>query len=226
MTISMDQLIDLLKQAALLLGVVAPGLKFLLGSRGSAKSLEDRYSRIERFFQGAHELPGLRMEAAFGAVLGHLKLSAIEIPLLLRQREPTQFIERYLQVRHYLGAKVDGESFVLRSAAARPVWRNTVRAVSFAFYILFAAVAGWLVIFGVPAGSSSFRVEARSQRRRVQAREVRGMAGAKGEAGRCTSLPRRRYEMAMKLAAVRNPRAARLACCMRPFMASTKAFDR
>jgi len=28
--------------------------------------------------------------------------------------------------------------------------------------------------------------------------------------------------MAMKLVAVLTPRAARLACCMRPFMASTK----
>lgn len=126
--------------------------KFLLGTRSSPKSLEDRYSRIERFFElGAHELPGLRMEAAFGAVLGHLKLSAIEIPLLLRQREPTRFIERYLQVRHYLGPKVDGASFELRSAAVRPAWRNIVRAVSFACYVLFAGVAGWLVIFGVPA---------------------------------------------------------------------------
>jgi hypothetical protein len=31
--------------------------------------------------------------------------------------------------------------------------------------------------------------------------------------GRCASLPMRRKAMAMKLAAVRKPRAARLTCC-------------
>jgi NAD(P)-dependent dehydrogenase (short-subunit alcohol dehydrogenase family) len=61
---------------------------------------------------------------------------------------------------------------------------------------------------------------------RLKTHEVRGIARTNGEAGRCVSLPSRRYAMAMKLAAVRNPRAARLACCINPFMASTKAFDR
>ena len=50
---------------------------------------------------------------------------------------------------------------------------------------------------------------------------IRGDAGRKGEAGRWASLPMRRKAMAMKLAAVRKPRAARLTCCRRPFMAST-----
>lgn len=148
---SMNEFMELLKQIALIFGVVAPAAKLLLGWAGSPKNLEERYSRIERFFsQGGEELTPLLREAAMGAALGHLKLSAVEIAISIKEREPTRFIERYLQVRPYLSPNVEGTMFVLKSAAASPFWRNVVRSVSFFFYATFAASAGWLALFGVP----------------------------------------------------------------------------
>ena len=46
-------------------------------------------------------------------------------------------------------------------------------------------------------------------------------AGCSGLSGKCLSLDMRKYAMAMKFLAVLNPLAARLACCSKPFMAST-----
>jgi len=148
----MEQLIELLKQAALVIGVVAPGVKLLFGWAMAPKNLEDRYSRVERFFHcGGPELSPLLMESAFGSALGHLRLTAIEIPLVLKQREPTRFMERYLQVQQYIGPNADGTAFVLRSAAASHIWCNVVRLLSLGLYVAFAAAAGWLGLFGAPS---------------------------------------------------------------------------
>ena len=147
----MEQLVEVLKQVALVMAVAASAVKLLLGWALPPKNLEERYSRVERFFQcGGLELPPLLMEAALGAALGHLKLSAAEIPLILKQSEPTRFLERYLQIQQYLGPNAGRTAFVLRSTAASPFWRNLVRLVSVVVYVVFAAVAGWLGLFGIP----------------------------------------------------------------------------
>src|SRR5690606_30857382 len=65
-----------------------------------------------------------------------------------------------------------------------------------------------------------------SQHRCVLRPAKRGAAGANGLTGRCLSLDRRRYAMAMKFLLVLKPRAARLAFCISPFMASTNALER
>lgn len=51
--------------------------------------------------------------------------------------------------------------------------------------------------------------------------EFRSMAGLNGLTGRCLSLDMRKHAIVKKFLTVRKPQAAVLACCSKPFMAST-----
>jgi hypothetical protein len=147
----MEYFIQILKQIVLVIGVAAPAIKIIFSWASFPKNLEERYSRIARFFQcDGLNLPPLLMEAALGAALGHLKLSATEIPLVLKQREPTRFLDRYLQVQQYLAPNVSGTAFILRSIAASLFWRNFVRICLTIFFVPFALGSSWLAFFSIP----------------------------------------------------------------------------
>ena len=148
----MDQIVDALKYVSAVLAVVAPAFKvFRSRGRDSARELEERDGRIKAFFEaGGSELNPLRMESAFGAALGHTRLSAQEIPLILRQRKPTSFMASYLSVRDYLAPSPDGQRFELRSIAAHPRLRQALSVAGFILYVLFALASVWSLFYLAP----------------------------------------------------------------------------
>jgi len=153
----MNELIEILRKTVVILGVLAPILKLIINRTNSLKNLNDQLSRVERFFHsGGTDLPPLLMEHAMGAAMGHLKLSAQEIPLILKQREPTQFIERYLQVKSYLRPDVASAKFVLKSAASSSLWGGIVRWLLFFLYGVFAGTSMWILLYRLPSLISSF----------------------------------------------------------------------
>ncbi|MDE2397254.1 MAG: hypothetical protein KGM91_17615 [Burkholderiales bacterium] len=148
----METLIEVLKQLAVAVGVVAPVFKFLPKWLGKTVNFGERHDRLQRFFtEGGADLPPLQMEAAIASALGHDKLSAKDIRFLIRLREPSRFLRRYLEVRQYLRPNDDGTRIELASTAASIFLRNVVRTLSAVFYVAFAGSAGWLLLFGAPS---------------------------------------------------------------------------
>ncbi len=153
----MAQIVDALKYVSAVVAVIAPAFK-VLRSRGRdpARELEERDRRIEAFFEaGGSELSPLRMESAFGAAVGHTRLNAQEIPLILKQRKPTSFMASYLGVRDYLAPTLDGRRFELRSIAARPRLRQTLSVAGFFLYGLFGFASVWLLFYLAPKLAAS-----------------------------------------------------------------------
>lgn len=148
----MDQIVDLLKYVTAVLAVIAPAFRvFQNRGRDSARELEERDERIKAFYEaGGSELSPLRMESAFGAAMGHIRLNAQEIPLILRQRRPTSFMASYLRVRDYIAPGHDGCRFELRSIAARPRLRQTLCGAGFVLYALFGFASVWLLFYLAP----------------------------------------------------------------------------
>jgi hypothetical protein len=151
-SVNMDQFIDLLKHAGTALAVLTPVFKLFPGAgRDNVHHLEERHKCFKTFFdQGGAEQHPLLVESAFGAALGHTKLDAREIPLILRQPKPTAFINSYLRVRSYLAPNKDGSRFELQSLAARPFLRKIFITVGIVAYGLFFLTAIWMLLYLSP----------------------------------------------------------------------------
>lgn len=149
----MEQYIDILKQLGGILAVAIPAVKLWLSGRAPRpKELEERADRLQKFFHdGGLEQQPILLEARFGAALGHLSLSAKEIPLLLRQASPTQFLQRYLHVKQYIEPAADGSVFVLKSLAASRFSSIIIRFTMFLLYGLYASAAAWILLQELPA---------------------------------------------------------------------------
>lgn len=148
----MEQYIDILKQLGGILAVAVPAVKLWLSVKTPGpKELEERADRLQKFFHdGGLEQHSILVEARFGAALGHLNLSAKEIPLLLRQASPTQFLQRYLHVKQYIEPAADGSVFILKSLAASRFLSIFTRAAMFLLYLLYAGAAAWVLLQELP----------------------------------------------------------------------------
>jgi hypothetical protein len=148
----MDQLVELLKYLSAVLAVLAPAFKLLLGTRAEkTQQLEDRHRRMKTFFEeGGTERHALLIESSFAAAVGHAKLTAAEVPMILRQRTPTQFMATYVQVRDYIGPNEDGSTFVLKSLAAVPSLRRILVALGVLSYVALLGSAVWLLFYLAP----------------------------------------------------------------------------
>lgn len=95
-------IVDIFKELGAIVGIAVTAAWKLWSFERTSKQnmLEKRADRLQKFFQdGGLEQHPILLEARFGAALGHLNLSATEIPLLLKQTNPTQFLQRYLHVK-------------------------------------------------------------------------------------------------------------------------------
>lgn len=149
----MDQLVEVLKYISAILVVLAPLLKLFPGRTGQRqpREFEERYQRIQAFFEaGGVERHPFLVEAAFAAAVGHSKLNAIEIPLVLRQPRPTQFMNTYVRVRDYLAPTQDGLRFELRSIASLTRLRKILVGVGVLMYLVFMLAAVWLAFHAAP----------------------------------------------------------------------------
>lgn len=148
----MDQLIEVLKYLSAALAILAPLFRLFPGrSIQRPKELEDRYQRIKNFFdEGGYERHPLLVEASFAAAVGHTKLNAVEIPLVLRQQRPTQFINSYVRVRDHLAPTEDGSKFELRAIAAKPRLRKSLVVLGLISYVTFMLAAVWLTFYAAP----------------------------------------------------------------------------
>ncbi len=149
---SMDQLIEALKYLSAGLAVLAPLFKLFPGRDiRRPKELEERYARIKSFFDdGGAERHALLVEAAFAAAVGHTKLNAVEIPLVLRQKQPTHFMDMYVRARGYLAPSEDGSQFELKSVAALAGLRGALVALGLGAYVLLVFAAVWLTFYFAP----------------------------------------------------------------------------
>lgn len=149
----MEQYIDILTKLGGILAVVVPALNLWFSGRTSKpKEFEERADRLQKFFHdGGLEQHPILIEARFGAVLGHLNLSAKEIPLLLRQTAPTQFLQRYLHVKQYIEPAADGSAFVLKSVAASRFLSIFTRGAMALLYFLYAGSAVWMLLQELPS---------------------------------------------------------------------------
>lgn len=148
----MEQLIELLKYLSAALAVLAPLFKIFPGrSSEGKKKLEERHSRIKAFFdEGGTERHAFLVESAFGAAMGHTKLSAVEIPIILRQKKPTQFMGIYLRVRVYLAPDKTGTTLELQSIAKHAHLRKTLVFLGFIVYVVLVCTAVWLLFYLAP----------------------------------------------------------------------------
>lgn len=147
-----DQFIELLKNSGTVVAVLAPIFKLLAGSgKYDTNQLDERYKRFKAFFEngGVAQHPIL-MESAFGAAIGHTKLDAKEIPLVLLQKKPTAFINTYLRVRSYLAPNELGTEFELKSIAANPLVRKAFVWGGVSLYVLFLGAASWMLLYLAP----------------------------------------------------------------------------
>lgn len=90
------------------------------------------------------------IEGSFAAALGHTKLNHTEICLLLKQKNPTQFMETYIKVRAYLKPSLCGRRFELKSVASAPKLRNVLIATLFILYCISMSIAVFILAFDMP----------------------------------------------------------------------------
>ncbi len=117
-------------------------------ARARPQVLRDRYAGIKAFFEddalreGIHPL---QTEAAFAAAVGY-QVTRKEIPLLLRQDNPGQFIDAYARVKDYVGPNKEGDKFELRSLAKHALVRTTlVVAGAGCYLVLVFGTVVWLI---------------------------------------------------------------------------------
>ena len=148
----MQSLDEILKIFGAVVALLIPFLKPSTGPLiGRHKKLEERHRRLRQFFdEGGTRRPALLVESSFGAALGHLKLTATEISILLRQSRPTVFIATYLRVRGHLIIDATGTKFVLRGVAACTWGRRTLVALGLVVYAFFFLAAGWVAFYLAP----------------------------------------------------------------------------
>lgn len=148
----MDYLEQIVKPLTLLIGTLAPVLKSFFGHMANrTRHLDVRYSRIKTFFDdGATARHPLLVEASFASAVGHSKLNAHEIELVLRQPRPTGFMTSYLRARDYVGPTEAGDQFELRGIAKHDAWRKTLVVLGIAIYILLAGPAIWTILYVIP----------------------------------------------------------------------------
>jgi hypothetical protein len=115
-SIPMPEIVEMLKFVSGSIAVLAPVIKLFFGKRPDrGRELEERSARIKAFYEeGGLDLQPLRMESAFAAAMGHSRLDAREIPLLLRQKKPTSFITT---------VRLNGPRRVIDQALARAAGR-------------------------------------------------------------------------------------------------------
>lgn len=145
-------IIEVLKLLITLLGPLLLIAKFFRGTNGKkGRGIEAQYQKIKAFFQENDSLTNpLLLEWAFGSAVGHTKFTASEIPLILKQHNPTSFMKSYMKVRDYLSPNSDSTKLELQSIAAKPKLRKAIVASGLALYIVFAGLAFWVLLYAVP----------------------------------------------------------------------------
>jgi hypothetical protein len=123
---------------------------------GRQKLIERRLANLQNFFGAGGELqhPALR-EASFAVAVGHDRIGAKAIPLLLRQHEPSRFIRLYVRARAYLVPSEDGTKFNLDGLAKHASIRRTLFGLGFAAYLSLVFMAMYLVLFRMPSALSA-----------------------------------------------------------------------
>ena len=145
----MDAWIEILKALAGLGGaaITAAKLFFSGGEASRDRKFDERRERVKAFLAAYDERAHpILIEASFAAAMGHTKISAFELPILLRQRKPTQFIDLYAKVQDYLQPNECGTELELRSLAARAWLRNLLTWGGLAVYF---AMAISTAVFGL-----------------------------------------------------------------------------
>lgn len=144
--------VEALRSLSGLLAVLVPLLKSFLGrSPERSNELDDRFQRVKKFFdEGGVERHPLLVEASFASAVGHAKLDAREIRLVLRQPRPTRFIAAYVRVRDYLAPTKDGKKFELQALASHERLRKALVVAGVVLYVLFGFTAVGLTMYVAP----------------------------------------------------------------------------
>lgn len=156
----METIVEILKYLAPVLGGLAAitgaiAKYFHDGRIRPRRDLKARYLGIKAFFEdGGINVHPFLMECAFAAAIGHARLSAEDIPLVLRQKNPSSFISAYLSIRHYLAPNSNESRFELRGLAARPRLRNLAKYLGLGSYIVLVAASMWLLYRSVEVAAA------------------------------------------------------------------------
>lgn len=149
----MDDLIELLKALAPIAGVALAAGKMLFpeGDGRESRKFEERRDRIKEFLSAYDERAHpFVIEASFAAAIGHSKISAIELPILLRQRKPTEFIAVYANVQDYLASNAEGTQLQLRSLASNKWVRRPLVIMGVLLYLFMAGAACFFGLYVLP----------------------------------------------------------------------------
>lgn len=145
--------IDLLKGFGVLIGGFVTFSKYFSGTKSVSKSdeIKFRYERLRVFLSdGGANQQSLLVEQGFGAAMGHTKLTAPEIKVILNKDSPSNFIESYLKARNYIKLNNAGDGFELTSIASKPIRRALSVWAGVLFYALFLIAAVWLLFSVIP----------------------------------------------------------------------------
>lgn len=149
-SITIDNALEWLKALGVVVVTVIGYFKrHLLDRRG--RTLERRYLAFKALLQeGVEKLHPLLLEAGMASALGHSRLNAKAIRLLLCQDSPLQSMERYLRGSGYVMLAPDGSHFE-STVVIRKTWiRRTLATGVFLVYVVFAISALWLLMYGMP----------------------------------------------------------------------------
>ena len=123
--------------------------RHLVNRRGRA--LERRYLALKALLdEGVEKLHPLLLEAGIAAALGHSRLSAKAIRLLLCQESPLQAMDRYLRGTGYVTLARDGSHFEPTLMTRTSSIRKTSAVGAFLLYMVFAMAALWLLMYLMP----------------------------------------------------------------------------
>jgi hypothetical protein len=133
--------------------VIAPAASYLSDKLfDKRKSLASRHEKLKDFFHdgGDSQHPALR-ESSFAVAVGHEKIGARAIPVLLNQDEPLRFIRLYAPARSYLAINSSGTRLELVWLAKRTWVRRSLLLLGGGFYLIFVIFAVWVLLYRLPA---------------------------------------------------------------------------
>lgn len=143
---------QIIKALGLVIGALVPAVNLLTGRYAQRpKHLQERYQAIKGFFDdGGVDRHPMLVEACFAAALGHAKLNAHEIALLVRQTKPMQFMAVYLRARDYMRPSDDGQRFMLNGWFAHKALRRGWILTGVLVYAILVAGALALLLYELP----------------------------------------------------------------------------
>lgn len=136
--------------SALIIALLTASKSYLRG-QGNWRPHRDQHEQLTTFFKagGIHQHPIL-VEHSFGAVMGHTKLGASEIALLLRQTDPTNFIRSYMRVRTHLRPASSLDCFELSGTARHQALRISLTILGIIIYVIAALPAAYALLTKLP----------------------------------------------------------------------------